>query len=343
MPDDNQSSSSQATAAAPAASADSSDNKPASPPPPPSHACAWQDCKDSYTDPELLYNHLCNDHIGRKSTNNLTLTCRWKECNTTCAKRDHITSHLRVHVPLKPHHCEVCDKKFKRPQDLKKHEKIHTEAHHAQHKHSKAITVADPAYAQRVTGAEASRLLVDRRMGGAVPELLYGGRPKAPSVSSQSTPGQSSASRIFICPGNSHHLRLQYAPSHTDAGLLPTPSPELGYSHPHAAVHRNSISHGHASDIFLHPGSVPHHGASIGSLPSWEVLRDDVASNPALGGMAAAGMKRGHDSVEDFFSDMKKRRVAPSYDPRQYLFSLSLSLHRCVDRCFDAWLPFFME
>ncbi|KIP11794.1 hypothetical protein PHLGIDRAFT_44970, partial [Phlebiopsis gigantea 11061_1 CR5-6] len=69
--------------------------------------------------------HLCNDHVGRKSTGNLCLTCRWRDCNTTCAKRDHITSHLRVHTPLKPHVCEVCNKPFKRPQDLKKHEKIH--------------------------------------------------------------------------------------------------------------------------------------------------------------------------------------------------------------------------
>ncbi|EEB96700.1 hypothetical protein MPER_04122, partial [Moniliophthora perniciosa FA553] len=38
---------------------------------------------------------------------------------------------------------------FKRPQDLKKHEKIHTEEHHAQHKHSKSITVVDPAYVSR--------------------------------------------------------------------------------------------------------------------------------------------------------------------------------------------------
>jgi hypothetical protein len=39
---------------------------------------------------------------------------------------------------------------FKRPQDLKKHEKIHTEEHHAQHKHSKALTVPDPAFNNRV-------------------------------------------------------------------------------------------------------------------------------------------------------------------------------------------------
>ncbi|KIM33892.1 hypothetical protein M408DRAFT_49948, partial [Serendipita vermifera MAFF 305830] len=81
---------------------------------------------------ESLYNHLCTDHVGRKATNNLCLTCHWKDCGTTCAKRDHITSHLRVHTPLKPHLCDVCQKSFKRPQDLKKHEKIHTEAHHVQ-------------------------------------------------------------------------------------------------------------------------------------------------------------------------------------------------------------------
>ena len=57
--------------------------------------CLWTGCLKPFTDPEALYNHLCNDHIGRKSTNNLCLTCQWKECGTSCAKRDHITSHLR--------------------------------------------------------------------------------------------------------------------------------------------------------------------------------------------------------------------------------------------------------
>lgn len=70
-----------------------------SPVSPPSHEpaliCLWVDCGKPYPDPEHLYNHLCNDHIGRKSTNNLCLTCKWKDCGATCAKRDHITSHLR--------------------------------------------------------------------------------------------------------------------------------------------------------------------------------------------------------------------------------------------------------
>ena len=61
----------------------------------PALICLWVDCGKPYADAEVLYNHLCNDHIGRKSTNNLCLTCKWKDCGATCAKRDHITSHLR--------------------------------------------------------------------------------------------------------------------------------------------------------------------------------------------------------------------------------------------------------
>lgn len=63
------------------------------------YRCLWADCTKALSDPEALYNHLCNDHIGRKSTNNLCLTCKWKDCGTSCAKRDHITSHLRGMPP----------------------------------------------------------------------------------------------------------------------------------------------------------------------------------------------------------------------------------------------------
>jgi hypothetical protein len=71
--------------------------------------------------------HICEKHVGRKSTNNLNLTCQWNQCRTTTVKRDHITSHIRVHVPLKPHKCDFCGKSFKRPQDLKKHVKTHAD------------------------------------------------------------------------------------------------------------------------------------------------------------------------------------------------------------------------
>ncbi|KAL0082543.1 hypothetical protein J3Q64DRAFT_1700471 [Phycomyces blakesleeanus] len=91
--------------------------------------CRWSECDKTFSDPEQLYNHLTNDHVGRKSTGNLCLTCHWFKCDVSVVKRDHITSHLRVHVPLKPHFCNYCSKSFKRPQDLKKHEKIHNEEH----------------------------------------------------------------------------------------------------------------------------------------------------------------------------------------------------------------------
>mmetsp|Transcript_4389 Transcript_4389/g.4375 ORF Transcript_4389/g.4375 Transcript_4389/m.4375 type:complete len:615 (-) Transcript_4389:1605-3449(-) len=91
--------------------------------------CHWNDCAIIFDTPELLYDHLCDDHVGRKSSNNLSLTCYWDNCLVTTVKRDHITSHLRVHVPLKPFHCNVCPKSFKRPQDLKKHSKIHADDH----------------------------------------------------------------------------------------------------------------------------------------------------------------------------------------------------------------------
>lgn len=77
--------------------------------------------------PNRRQEHVCERHVGRKSTNNLNLTCAWGQCRTTTVKRDHITSHIRVHVPLKPHKCEFCGKAFKRPQDLKKHVKTHAD------------------------------------------------------------------------------------------------------------------------------------------------------------------------------------------------------------------------
>ena len=83
-------------------------SSPPSEDPAPGHQCQWVGCDKTLPDPESLYNHLCNDHIGRKSTGNLCLTCKWKDCGTTCAKRDHITSHLRgtylfILLPLSRH------------------------------------------------------------------------------------------------------------------------------------------------------------------------------------------------------------------------------------------------
>ncbi|KAJ7293104.1 transcription factor PacC [Mycena rebaudengoi] len=173
------------------------------------HRCLWVDCTQSFPDPETLYNHLCNDHIGRKSTNNLCLTCKWKDCGTTCAKRDHITSHLRVHTPLKPHICE------------------------------------DPAYSSRVRGDS--------------------------NAAASKTPSSKS-------PSNGSYPNFP-----------PTPSPDFS---PPPMQHHSQ--HSPSDEMFMQNSG-------------WEVLRDG----------ATTGSKRSHDyNVDDFLTDMKKRRVTPSYDPR---------------------------
>lgn len=72
------------------------------------YICQWDSCLKNFDDAEMLYEHLRDDHVGRKAHHNLCLTCRWDKCSVpTFAKRDHITSHLRVHVASKPYHCDV--------------------------------------------------------------------------------------------------------------------------------------------------------------------------------------------------------------------------------------------
>ncbi|KAL1916730.1 uncharacterized protein VTP21DRAFT_5434 [Calcarisporiella thermophila] len=96
--------------------------------PEPALLCRWNGCRKAFgEDAEALYRHVCEEHVGRKiNGKTLCLTCQWDSCEVASfSKRDHITSHLRVHIPLKPYSCKHCSKSFKRPQDLKKHARTH--------------------------------------------------------------------------------------------------------------------------------------------------------------------------------------------------------------------------
>ncbi|KAJ9106094.1 hypothetical protein QFC21_001234 [Naganishia friedmannii] len=240
------------------------------------HQCKWQSCKHLADSPEDLYEHLCTFHIGRKSTNNLCLTCGWENCGVVCAKRDHITSHLRVHTPLKPHACGICNKTFKRPQDLKKHEKIHTEEHHILHKHSKA-PLASSIIGARAGRQGAGRVGRPRKTSnvsstsdndfsasvGSYPgyskkrdssgELVDHLRARRSSASSRNSlsswdgrqspgsvsPGQHYAPHAFA----DHHMpapSVPYVPNHS---LYPS-LPQFGASNPPAAQSSSNYTHG---------------------------------------------------------------------------------------------------
>ncbi|KAG6866057.1 hypothetical protein C0991_009154 [Blastosporella zonata] len=177
-----------------------------------------------------------------------------------------------------------------RPQDLKKHEKIHTEEHHQQHKHSKAITVVDPVYISRVRGESATRTL-DSKSNSSKPSSstsnLRGPTARSKSHSSTGSDG-TSINRYHI-----YSMLMSSLGSHL--AILSTPSPELDHS---------SIQHPHSHDHFLQNQQL-----------SWENVQP-----------VSTGSKRSHDYIDEFFTDMKKRRMNPSYDSREQIFFKSPSL-----------------
>eukprot|EP00158_Paraphelidium_tribonemae_P004766 Partr_v1_DN26957_c2_g1_i1_m7336 len=89
--------------------------------------CHWatgpnmEACGRIFTNGVSLFNHVNDEHIGRRQTHNLSLVCNWlkvdapdgkevmvHQCGYTGDKRDHIVSHVRIHIPsYRPHQCKV--------------------------------------------------------------------------------------------------------------------------------------------------------------------------------------------------------------------------------------------
>ncbi|KAN0060381.1 hypothetical protein ACQY0O_007710 [Thecaphora frezii] len=267
--------------------------------------CRWDNCGRIYYDPEVVYKHLCDDHVGRKSTNNLCLTCRWEGCDVSCAKRDHITSHLRVHTPLKPHSCDICNKTFKRPQDLKKHERIHTEQHQQQRQHKAAQNAAAKSYGGLPSDSTAFGTYHLAAAAGAPSSYGYSGFSTHQSLYPTVEPIYPSSAYPTL---PSQPLREQtpgYAQSNASlsplSSRLDTPQGSSPAAQAHYPNARDSVSYLNFSN-----------GPDIRSKTSDSNSYMSLAHG--TGGNNLAGTKRNHEQVGEFFGDVRRKRLAPTYD-----------------------------
>jgi len=265
--------------------------------------CQWQGCGERCATPEALYvreprlpwatpllterqEHVCERHVGRKSTNNLNLTCAWGQCRTTTVKRDHITSHIRVHVPLKPHKCEFCGKAFKRPQDLKKHVKTHADD-------SVIMRSPEPNGGQRQPqpglpqGGDYNTSYYGQALTGQVTQNYY-----APAIPPQDYTGQ-------------HHANQYYQPHpQVQVRIPPTAAPApiihsmTGRGARCDVVQEPVLSH--VLTAFVQSGQHPGYGPVTYYSPAAPQATYDFETR-----------KRGYDALDHFFGQVKRRELDP--------------------------------
>ncbi|KAG0215557.1 hypothetical protein BGX33_001118 [Mortierella sp. NVP41] len=277
------------------------------------YICHWDSCLKNFDDAETLYQHLRDDHVGRKAHHNLCLTCHWDKCTVpTFLKRDHITSHLRVHVASKPHTCETCKKSFKRPQDLRKHEKTHD--NHGIRTPAAADTKPDAKAASASSSSSSAHLQPIKD-----PDLPL--TPPTPSGRSPSVVSTLTGSSISPYP-------MPLSPADTLESWNP------GLSSPSYSTSSDLFSSPAATDLELEIMNAPFGQPSIdvsdifyGAFPSASSY-DDITSPSTT--------KRPRDSFDEVLTDTlgafaleaKKKRFDPSYneDMRGRLDALSAIL-----------------
>ncbi|KAI9595204.1 hypothetical protein BDF19DRAFT_422882 [Syncephalis fuscata] len=95
------------------------------------YRCEWRGCLLEFDKAALLMHHVSEEHIGRRALGHLSLHCEWGDCRVSARKRDHIISHIRLHVPYWPLTCKLCGRNFKRNPALKRHLRRHMEKSYA--------------------------------------------------------------------------------------------------------------------------------------------------------------------------------------------------------------------
>jgi hypothetical protein len=191
-----------------------------------------------------------------------------------------------VHTPLKPHPCGVCGKTFKRPQDLKKHERIHTTEHHQLHKLSKAATSNDPLFNERVAPVISS----ERRRSA--------GSPLSLSLSPSSSGQPSSPFENLLLPNHNTHS--------VHKSVSPTPSALAAL---HKKQHEELAAYQQREMLVLQQLAFQQQQSQIYAAQ---------IAGEGFGNATRMGQKRelqGEDGgFEGFLLDMKKRKVEPVYD-----------------------------
>ena len=254
--------------------------------------CEWTGCGTAFGVAEDLYRHVCDEHVGRNSTNNLCLTCHWGRCTASYGKRDHITSHIRIHIPMKPFACQQCGKTFKRSQDLRKHGRTHVTS-------SESGSASPRATAEVYDDVKEPAL--DSHSGPKLsPGTLY------PRIATSTT---SPYAKSPIMSGAYHY-----------PAFSPNTSP-LSYS---GASHSSPSS---STTPDAHPISPM---ASSGLLQAWNdpmALRErachrlpdyfdlDARHSPRVDATPISGVKRSRSTVDEFFDDVQRKRMAPVYNP----------------------------
>ncbi|KAF9953567.1 hypothetical protein BGZ72_005320 [Mortierella alpina] len=263
------------------------------------YICQWDSCLKNFDDAELLYEHVRHDHVGRKASHNLCLTCRWDKCSVpTFAKRDHITSHLRVHIASKPYHCEICRKGFKRPQDLKKHEKTHQDG--------TAPTTTTTATAN-ASAPSASHLqpTYDQSYQPLTPPSYL---DRSPSIAASTVSSVQSPYSMPLSPAS----MVDPTDSWSNPGLA-SPSYSTNsdlYSSPRTAAQDLDLLNNPA----LGRPNIDVSGAYYGAFPTAPMAYEDMVSPTSA--------KRSRDGFDEILSDTlgsfameaKKKRLDPSYN-----------------------------